>query len=409
MPKVAKELAPLVVKRLTKPGLHAVGGVPGLHLQIKNGSRAWILRTVIGDKRRDVGLGAFPAVPLAEAREKARATRAKIEEGIDPIEARKEVKSLLAAAQARAMTFDEASKRFIEAKAAEWKNPKHRYQWEATLTYAGSVIGKMQVRDITLAHIVSVLEPIWKTKTETATRLRGRIEQVLDWATVSGHRQGENPARWRGNLDKVLPRPSKIAKVTHLRALPVDSIGEFMTELRKRDGMAARALELAILTAARSGEVRGATWSEVDMKTATWTIPAARMKAGREHRIPLSPDALKLLKSIPRFKDSNFIFPGPRGHTLSDMALLKVMRDMKVDAVPHGFRSSFRDWCAERTNWPREIAEQALAHRLLDKVEEAYRRSDLFEKRRLLMAEWARFCSTLQNKGEVIAIRGGRK
>ena len=254
-----------------------------------------------------------------------------------------------------------------------------------------------------LSHVVKILEPIWNTKTETATRLRGRIESVLDWATVRGFRHGENPARWKGHLDKILPKPSKVTKVEHHVALPVDDIGAFMAELRKREGVAARALEFAILTAARSGEVRGATWSEIDLDSGVWIIPGERMKAGREHRVPLSEGAIKLLQALPRFGHTDLVFVAPRGGMLSDMTMTAVMRRMEVDAVPHGFRSTFRDWAAERTAYPRDVAEMALAHTIGDKVEAAYRRGDLFEKRCRMMADWAAFCNT-KVTGDVVPI-----
>jgi integrase len=338
------------------------------------------------------------------AREKARKAREDIVQGVDPIAQRAAAASALQAARGAETTFEQAARKFIESKSPEWKNAKHAAQWTATLeTYAFPIIGSLQVRDVVLAHIVKILEPIWTTKTETATRLRGRIENVLDWATVRGYRNGENPARWKGHLDKILPKPGKVAKVEHHSALPVDAIGTFMVELRKREGIAARALEFAILTAARSGEVRGATWAEVDLYAGVWTIPGDRMKAGREHRVPLSEGAIKLLQALPRFSHTDLIFVAPRGGVLSDMTLTAVMRRMKVGAVPHGFRSTFRDWAAERTAYPRDVAEMALAHAIGDKVEAAYRRGDLFEKRRRMMADWDSFCNSTST-GDVVPI-----
>jgi integrase len=286
-----------------------------------------------------------------------------------------------------------------------WRNAKHAQQWRNTLdTYAFPVLGRLIVKDVALPHILAILEPIWKTKTETGTRLRGRLEQVLDWATARGYREGPNPARWRGHLDKLLARPAKVAKVEHRAALAFAEIGAFMQQLRAVDGMGARALEFAILTAARSGEVRGATWFEIDLGAKVWTIPPSRMKANREHRVPLSPTVLSLLARLPRIAGNDLIFPAPRGGPLSDMSLSAVLRRMKVQAVPHGFRSTFRDWTAERTGYPRDAAEMALAHTIGDKVEAAYRRGDLFEKRCRMMTDWATFCD-LQSKGRVVSIR----
>jgi len=339
-----------------------------------------------------MGLGGFPDVTLAFAREKAREARSKIEQGLDPILERERALSLLRAEQAKSMTFEAACQALIDAKSDEWRNPKHRAQWAASLaTYAYPTIGKLQVGDVGQAHILSILQPIWKEKTETATRLRGRIEQVLDWARVRGFREGENPARWRGHLDKLLPAPTKIAKVVHHKALPIDAMPGFMAQLRQRKGLSARALEFLVLTASRSGEVRGATWQEIDMEAAVWTVPAERMKAQKEHRVPLSPQALALLAAMPRVEANDLVFPAPRGGQLSDMTLTNLMRRMELEAVPHGMRSTFRDWAAERTHFPREVAEMALAHTIGNAVEAAYRRGDLFIKRAEMMAAWADF------------------
>lgn len=405
MPKVAKELSATEVRRINRRGFHAVGGVTGLLLRVSpTDTRSWILRVTVGKKRRDIGLGGYPSVTLAQARERAREARRLIEEGIDPAERRKAAKLALVASQ-EAMTFKQATAAFLRVKQTEWRNPKHRDQWQSTLeTYAFPVMGDLPVAKVELRHVVDTLEPIWTTRTETAKRLRGRIEHVLSWATVSGHRQGDNPARWKGHLDAVLPSPGKVAKVAHHSALPWEQIGDFMADLRQREGMAARALEFAILTAARSGEVRGATWDEIDLEGRCWTIPAERMKAGREHRVPLSDAAVTLLEALPRMEGSDHVFTAPRGGALSDMSLPAVCRRMKVDAVPHGFRSTFRDWCAERTNYPREVAELALAHSIGNAVEAAYRRGDLFAKRAKLMNDWARWCSTVPRVAQVSSI-----
>ena len=406
VPRKAKELSALEVSRLTKPGRFAVGVVDGLHLEVfSSGARSWLLRIMVGGKRCDMGLGGYPAVTLAQAREDARAMRAKVRAGINPLEEAKEAKSALKASLAAALTFQQSAEKYIEAHKAGWSNEKHIKQWTNTLTtYAYPKIGNVLVRDVELPQVLAVLEPIWKTKTETASRLRGRIESVLDWATARNYRQGLNPARWKGHLDKLLPKPSKVAKVEHHDALPASDVGAFMIELRKHEGIGAKALEFAILTAARSGEVRGATWSEIDLDSKTWIIPGARMKAGNEHRVPLPEAAVALLKSLPRIGGSDLVFVAPRGGQLSDMTLSAVIRRMKAPCVPHGFRSTFRDWAAERTNYPRDLAEMALAHTITNKVEAAYRRGDMFEKRRRMMDEWAKFCDTVETKGDGIPI-----
>lgn len=396
MPKKAKELSALEVRNLSEPGTHFVGGVAGLVLKVKDtGAKSWVLRAIVGSKRRDYGLGGFPDVTLAAAREAARAARAKIKSGIDPIDEARQARSALKATQAAAITFQKAAEAYINAHKDGWRNEKHTKQWTATLTtYTYPAIGNLLVQDIGLPQVLAVLEPIWKTKTETASRLRGRIEQVLDWATARGYRNGLNPARWRGHLDKLLPKPSKVARVEHHDALPTSEVGTFMAALRKQEGIGAKALELVILTAARSGEVRGARWSEVDLDNGLWVVPGHRMKAGKEHRVPLSDAAITLLRSIPRHAETDLIFVGAKGGQLSDMTLSAVIRRMKAPCVPHGFRSTFRDWAAECTNYPSEMAEMALAHTISDKVEAAYRRGDLFEKRRKMMADWASLCSS---------------
>lgn len=392
MPKIAKQLSDRAVAALKTDGRHAVGGVPGLHLRVSGDHRGWVLRVKVGDVRKDMGLGAFPSVSLADARDNARRVHESIRDGRHPVSPRKQQRQTLMKQAATEKSFRWCAEEYIKAKASEWKNVKHRQQWENTLaTYAMPHLGSMSVSQIELPHILSCLEPIWSTKNETASRLRGRIESVLDWAAVRKYRTGDNPARWKGHLDKVLAAPSKIQKVEHHRALAVDEMHSFMTALKARIGIAARALEFVVLTAARSGEVRGATWAEIDFKNATWVIPAKRMKAGVEHRVPLSKAALELLELMPRIAGTELLFPGTKGQALSDMTMTAVMRRMSVDAVPHGFRSTFRDWAGEKTNFPRELAEQALAHTLESKVEAAYRRGDALEKRRQMMQEWAIF------------------
>lgn len=409
MPRKARELTALEVSRLTQPGFHFVGGVAGLALLVSNtGARSWVLRVMVGGKRRDMGLGGFPDVTLAGARTKAREARDKIDAGVDPILERSQLQSALRAAQVAALTFEQAAQKYIEAHEKGWKNAKHGQQWRNTLkTYAYPLIGPVLVRDIGTPQVKAVLEPIWHTKAETATRVRNRIELVLDWAIAHEYREGPNPARWRGHLDKMLPRRSKVAPTKHHEALPVADVGAFMVKLREQDGIGARALEFAILTAARSGEVRGATWDEIDLEAGVWTVPGERMKVGKEHRVPLSKPAIRILKAQPHRK--GLVFPAPRsGDVLSDMTLSAVLRRMEVPAVPHGFRSTFRDWAAERTSYPNEMAELALAHTIGDKVEAAYRRGDMFEKRRRMMEDWAAFCVKPEEKGAVIPMKRTR-
>lgn len=413
MPRIAKELSALDVKRLQHPGkgrnvTFAVGGVTGLYLQITpNNGRTWILRIKVGDARREIGLGGYPDVTLSMARDRAREAKDKIRQGIDPIEERKAAKAALAAAQRRGLSFADAVDKYLTAKLDQFKNPKHRQQWRNTLvTYALPELGTMLVQDITVQDVLRVLEPIWQNKTETASRLRGRIEAVLSWATVAGHRTGDNPARWAGNLKELLPAPSKVAKVGNHPALQIDDAPRWLSALRKRKGMSNRALEFAALTAARSQEVRGARWEEIDIDAGLWIIPAERMKMDREHRIPLSDDALVLLENLPRFKDNPLVFPAPRGGEMSDMSLSAAMRKLhkaeaekggvgfidrisKRPAVPHGLRSTFRDWVAERTHFAGDMAEVALAHRISNAVEASYRRGDMVEKRRAMMTAWA--------------------
>lgn len=395
MARTVDKLSALAVSRAKEPGYYGDGA--GLYLQVsKSLTKSWIFRFTRGGKQREMGLGALHTITLAQAREKAKDCRSKLLDGIDPLEARNAAKLGDALDRAKAMTFDHCAAAYIAAHRGSWKSAKHALQWEATLaTYARPVIGDLPVAAVDTALVVKVLQPIWSEKTETATRLRGRIESILDWATVSKFRVGENPARWRGHLDNLLADPGKMNRVVHHAALPWQKIGPFMAELKKREGIAARAVELAILTAARSGEVRGAVWGEFDLDEAMWIIPAERMKAGREHRVPLSTSALSLLRSAPRIDE--IVFPGARAGTpLSDMSLTAVLRRMgRKEITIHGFRSTFRDWCAESAGnaFPREVCEHALAHSLPDKVEAAYRRGDLIEKRKVLMQVWSDYCA----------------
>lgn len=395
MPKVAKALTALEVGRLTRPGLHAVGTVPGLYLRVldpPSTARSWALRCLVDGRRREMGLGGYPAVSLAQAHEAARNKRQLIGDGIDPVQQKRDAAKARHAAQLKRMTFAEAANRYIAAHEPGWRNAKHAWQWRNSLNrYVIPKIGALDVGDIGITHVLDVLEPIWRTTTETASRIRGRIELILSWADKRVERERLNPARWRGHLDTQLPRPSKVSRPQHHNALAFAEMGVFMKYLRNQDSLAARALEFAILTAARSGEVRHASWVEVDMGAKVWTIPAERMKAGREHRVPLNEGAMSLLRSIARVEGSEVIFQSPRSGPLTDSALLAVCRRIGADCVPHGFRSTFRDWCAECTNVSREVAEMALAHAIGNEVEAAYRRGDLFDKRRHLMDEWAAF------------------
>ena len=415
MPRIARALSALEVQRLTdKPGMHFVGTVPGLILQVSSAAKSpdapnaasWIFRTTIGGKRRDIGLGSYPKVTLAKAHALARETSEKIGKGVDPIVEKREARSKLSASRLAVMPFSEAAQKYIEAFKSGWRNPKSAAQWAASLeTYAFPFIGAVGVADIELAHIKRVLDPIWTTKTETASRVRGRIENILDWCTVQGFRKGENPARWRGHLEHLLAARSDVAEVEHHAALPWREIGAFMPLLRKVEGMGARALEFSILCAARSGEVRGATWGEIDLELALWTIPASRMKAKREHVIPLSSGAVALLRSLPRVEGCDVVFPNTKGTPLSDATLTAVLKRMGVAVTAHGFRSTFRDWGGESSSYPREVVEHALAHQLADKAEAAYQRGTLLDKRRRLMQSWFEFCNAPAVVASITPIR----
>jgi integrase len=411
MPRKAKELSPIEVKRLEHPGhtnnaTFAVGGIDGLLMQITpTGARSWLLRCNVGDKRRHMGLGGFPDVTLAGARERAREARDMIRQGVDPVEHRKATRAALVAAQKRGLTFAEAMEKYLVGKLAEFENPKHKKQWRATLdAYAVPMVGDMLVSDMGVSDVQRILEPIWLTKNETGSRLRGRVEAVMAWATVAGHRTGDNPARWKGNLDAILPKPGKVSKVQHHPALTLSDVPEWFADVRSRKGFATRALEFVAMTGARSGEVRGAVWSEIDLDEGLWIIPATRMKARKEHRVPLTSEALALLRALDRMQGSDYVFPAVRGGALSDAALSACMKRINeareggyIDrvsgrpAVPHGLRSTFRDWASERTDYPRDMAELALAHNVGSEVERAYRRGDMIEKRRAMMAAWGRF------------------
>ncbi len=414
------------MKRIQHPGgdknaTVAVGGVAGLIMQITPaGAKTWLLRTMVGAKRREIGLGGYPDVGLADARQKARETKAKIEVGIDPVEEKKAARAALAARQKRGLLFKDAASKYLATELKNFKNAKHRQQWENTLdTYAMPEIGAMLVSEIGREDVLRVLSPIWDNKTDTANRLRGRIERVLDWAATNGHRSGENPARWAGNLKFDLAMPSALAKGDNQPALQLDDVERWFAELRKREGMGSRALEFLALTACRSGDVRGAVWEEIDLDNALWVIPASRIKMGREHRVPLCKDAVALLKALPRLEGIDLVFPAVKGGMLSDMTLSAAMKRIHADdiedggkgfvdrvskrpAVPHGCRSTFRDWVAEYTSFPGEMAEVALAHKISNAVEAAYRRGDMVEKRRVMMTAWSDFLAGRKGDDNVV-------
>ena len=399
------------VARLSKRGMYNDGG--GLYLQIaEGGSKSWLYRYKAGGKDRWHGLGPLHTISLAQARERAADARRVRLDGHDPIEAKRAARTAARLDAAKAISFDAAATAYINSHSNGWKNEKHVAQWRATLTtYVSPKFGSLPVSVIDTGQILRALEPIWATKPETASRLRGRIEFVLDWAKVRGYRTGENPARWKGHLDQLLAPRSKVRKVQHHPALPYAEVGAFMINLRERDAVAARALEFLILTVARTSETLEARWEEIDLANRIWTMPAERMKSDREHRVPLSDAAIRVLDLMKARSQSHYVFPGQkRGRPLSNMAMLILLRRMgRGDLTAHGFRSSFRDWCAEQTNFPSEVAEMALAHAVGDRVEAAYRRGDLFDKRRTLMDAWASYISkpTADDARQVIPIRRG--
>ena len=408
MARPLQKLSFKFVEKMSKPGRYADGG--GLYLQVgPSGTKSWLFRYMVNEKAREMGLGALLGVSLARARDKAAECRRLLAEGMDPIEARHSDRALQALEAAKSMTFSACAERFINSHKAGWKNPKHTDQWRSTIkTYCEPIFGATPVQNVDTGLILKALEPFWAKKPETACRVRGRVERILDWAKARGHREGENPARWRGHLDKLLPKLEKKKRVKHHPALPFHEMATFMADLRVEEGAAARALELLILTATRTIETIGIRWPEIDMDNATWVIPAKRMKMHKEHRVPLSPPAVKLLRSLEakRADGEEFVFPGCPGHHLSNMALLSVLRRMKRDEITvHGFRSTFRDWAAECTNYPHEVCEMALAHAVSNEVEAAYRRGDLFEKRRRLMVDWAKYCDTPKATGEVVSLK----
>jgi integrase len=416
-------LSPAAVKNLAKTEVGRkcyVSDGGGLYLQRSpGGGRSWVFRGARLGRRFEMGLGSLQDVGLAKAREKARRIRDELSvdilDYVPPLERRRAAKAAQKLSKAKVVTFQEAAEAFIASKAVGWKSIVHAKQWPASLRdHAYPVIGDLDVGAIDTGLVMKVLEPIWATKPETASRVRGRIESVLAWATVRGHRTGPNPAIWRGHLDKLLAKPSKAkeavrrstGRAEHHPALPYAEIGSFMVDLRQQQGAGARALEFVVLSATRAGETLGARWEEINVAERLWTIPASRMKAGREHRVPLSDAAMRVIEQMAAIRQGEFVFTGAReGRPLSQMAILMLLRRMgHTDLTVHGFRSSFRDWCAERTNFPAEVAEMALAHKVGSKVEEAYRRTDMFEKRRLLAEQWANFCDMGPDEsGKVIA------
>jgi integrase len=410
MTKTVRRLTALQISRQLPPGMHADGA--GLYLQVsESGAKSWIYRFSIGGKGREMGLGSLLAVSLADARNKAAACRALRQDGIDPIQNRYAQRAQAALTTAKATTFQEAAERYIEAHRAGWKNPRHEIHWRNTLaTHAYPVIGEISVAAIDTGLVLEVLEPIWAKKPETAGRVRNRMELILDWARSRGLRDGENPARWRGHLRFQLPPQSKVRRVEHFAALDYHELPTFMAEMRTHDSIGAIALEFTILTAARTSETLGATHDEIDLAQKLWTVSAARMKMAKEHRVPLSDRALGVLHKVPVVVGSKLVFPGlGGGGALSPRAMAVFLHGVmgRRGITVHGFRSTFRDWAAERTNYPAEVVEMALAHAVGNKVEAAYRRGDLFEKRRRLMADWATFCNTPASavRGAIVPLR----
>lgn len=393
MPKRATPLTVRQVQSAKRLGMFADGG--GLYLHVGPGGKSWIYRYQLDGRRRDMGLGPVDLVSLGQARDLVLDLRRDVRNGIDPIEQKRQAKATRLVSRKREITFAEAATQYIDAHEAAWSDKR---AWPDTMRlHVNPVIGDVPVSAIDLAAVMRVLEPIWQTKTKTAQNIRGRIEAVLDWAAVRDLRKGENPARWRGNLDSLLARPSRIAKVEHHKALPYSEIPAFMAELRSRDGMTAAALEFVVLTCARAGEVLGATWDEIDIGSRVWTVPAARMKGGHEHRSPLSSGALAVLDRMAAFKSNSdaHVFLGQiSGRRMTSPALLQCLAYVRPGITVHGFRSSFRDWAAEQTDFPTEAAELALAHTVGSKVERAYRRSDLFDRRRDLAERWSAYCGS---------------
>ena len=422
MARLEKRLSAIEVSKKSEPGMYPDG--MGLYLLIgPSGAKSWVFRYRVrggNGKRTEMGLGPLHSVSLADARLKAAEQRKLLVDGVDPVKSREKVIQDAKLEKSREMTFKQCAEAYIKANRAGWKNDKHAAQWTSTLkAYAYPLFGDAPVQSIDTALVMKALEPIWSTKTETASRVRGRVEAVLDWATVSTFRSGDNPARWKGHLDHLLPARSDVQTVRHHPALPYDQMGGFMADLRGMDSVSARGVEFAILTATRTIETRGALWSEFDLENKIWTIPPSRLKAGKktgkEHRVPLTDEMLSIITKMDEIRQSKYVFPGgTTNKPLSDMALLSLVqgmgyKDAKGQPITvHGFRSSFRDWAAERTSFPNEVIEMSLAHTIGDKVEAAYRRGDLFDKRRKLMDAWDAFCASIPAKAtaNVASIRG---
>jgi integrase len=402
-------LSAVKVASLKEPGYYADGG--SLYLRVAaGGSKGWIFRFTIAGRTRDAGLGAFPTVSLIRAREQAAEYRRLVAAGADPIEARKNNRQAALAASAKALTFEQCAKAFIASHETGWRSSVHRQQWRKSLAaHVYPIIGALRVAAIDTALVLKVLEPLWTKKPETASRVRARIERVLSWAKVRGYREGENPAAWRGHSDQLLPPKRKVRQVAHHAAMPYREIGTLMAKLRFEASLSARAFEFLILTATRTGEALGARWDEIDLEQRMWTIPASRMKAAREHRVPLSARAIAILNEMATVRHNEFVFPSAKqGRPLTRNVLLRLLQrvsDVGFVPTPHGFRSSFRDWTAEATNFPREAAELALAHAVGDAVERAYRRGDLFEKRRKLMEAWAMCCERNSSSAKIIPLQ----
>ena len=391
-----------------KPGKYSDGG--NLNFRIADGgSRSWVFRFAKNGRTRDAGLGPYPEVSLADARIKAFEWRKLLVAGIDPLDQRNAARASDLVAASKSITFDDCLAGYVAAHESAWRSVKHAKQWRASLTaYASPVFGRLPVSAIDTGMVMRVLEPIWAAKPTTASRVRGRIENVLDWAKVRGYRRDENPARWKGHLDHLLPSKSKVQAIEHHAAMPYAEIGGFMAQLRERPNVSARALEFLILTGARSGEAIGCCWTEIDLAAKVWGVPASRMKAKREHRVPLTAAALAILKAMKAIRQSDYVFPGIAGERLGINSLHLLLSTMGEGVSVHGFRSTFRDWAAERTNFPRELAEKALAHTVGDETERAYQRGDLLEKRRKLMEAWAEFCGKPAASGRVVSIVGRR-
>jgi integrase len=412
MARTINRISATKLAALKAPGYYADGG--NLYFRIApGGSRGWIFRYALHGRTRDMGMGPYPEVSLATARKRAFEYRQLVTDGADPIADRDAKRAAARVEDAKMITFDDCVAKYIAAHVDGWRNAKHRQQWSNTLaTYASPVFGKLPVRAIETGLVVRAIEPLWSAKPETASRLRGRIERVLDWAKVRGYRVGENPARWRGHLDHLLPAKSKVRKVEHHAALPYAEIGKFMDDLCQQQGIAASALKFLILTGTRTGETLGATWNEIDLDARAWVIPGSRMKGGKEHRVPLSDDAVGVLIHMQAIGHSDYVFPSIRdGRPLSQIALAMLLRRMKLgDITVHGFRSTLKDWASERTNYENHVVEMALAHAIPSAVEAAYRRGDLFEKRARLMSDWAAFCAEPSiAPSTVVSIKARRK